>query len=135
MPLWLGVGLWVALAVGVGLLASREFGRSGWGWSVLALLLTPLSGLLLFLLPARRRFCPHCGETLPLHALRCPGCARELEEITPEHGLPRRTGIGLMLLVVGVLTVAVIQCERRVDEPPGPTFVVENPVPFSTAVC
>jgi hypothetical protein len=47
---------WIALSVVMGLAASK-LGRSGFGWAVLALFISPLpAGLLLLLLPCRAAF-------------------------------------------------------------------------------
>lgn len=113
MTMEIGAGLWLLLAIAVGFLASREFGRSGVGWFFLALVLTPLIGLLLFLLPARRRPCPFCAEPIKPSAVVCRFCGREIPVATDQAGLPTATRIGVLILVVAVLLVALSQCEYR----------------------
>lgn len=108
-----GAGLWTLLAIAVGLLASREFGRSGLGWFFLALFFTPLVGLLLFVLPPRRRPCPFCGELIQPSAVVCRFCGREVTPVQSQPGLPRTTRILLVLLVLAVLAAALSQCQYR----------------------
>lgn len=109
----MGVGLWVLLAIAVGILASRGFGRSGLGWFVLALVFSPLAGLLLFLLPARRRPCPFCAEPIQPSAVVCRFCGRDVVAATDHPGLPKTTRVLLLILVVAVLVAALSQCEYR----------------------
>ena len=104
-----GVGLWTLLAVAIGVLASREFGRSGLGWFFLALLFTPLVGILLFVLPPRRRPCPFCAEPIKPTAVVCRFCGREVTPLV-QPGLPGKTKILLMVLVLAVLAAALSQC-------------------------
>lgn len=106
----LGVGLWTLLAVAVGVLARREFGRSGIGWFFLALFFTPLVGLLLFLLPPRRRPCPFCGELIQPSAVVCRFCGREVPPVPGQAGLPRSTRFLVGVLVLAVLGAALSQC-------------------------
>jgi hypothetical protein len=131
----LGVGLWTVLAVAIGVLASREFGRSGLGWFFLALFFTPLVGLLLFLLPPRRRPCPFCGELIQPSAIVCRFCGREVPPAQDQPGLPRSTRILLVLLVLAVFAAALSQCHYESlwwwgSTPP---ILVELPWPVSAA--
>lgn len=112
MPFEMGAGLWVLLAMAVGILAAREFGRSGVRWFVLALVLTPLVGLLLFVLPPRRRACPYCAELIQPSAVVCRFCGREVPP-AERTGLPRTTRVVLLLLILGVIAMAVSQCQQR----------------------
>ena len=111
----IGAALWILLALAVGILAAREFGRSGLGWFLLALVLTPLAGLLLFLLPARRQPCPFCAELVQPAATVCRFCGRALPRAVERAGLPFRTRIVLLLLVLAVLVAALSQCEYRTE--------------------
>ena len=111
----IGAGLWVLLALAVGILASREFGRSGFGWFLLALVLTPLVGLLLFILPARRRPCPFCAEPIKPSAVVCRFCGRAVPPAAEPAGLPLRTRIILLLLVLAVLVAALSQCQYQFE--------------------
>jgi hypothetical protein len=112
MQLELGAGLWVLLALAVGVLAAREFGRSGIRWFLLALFFTPLVGLLLFILPAHRRPCPFCAEPIKPSAVVCRFCGREVP-VDESAGLPRGTRLLLLLLVIAVMAAALSQCHAR----------------------
>lgn len=112
MPFEMGAGLWVLLALAVGILAAREFGRSGIRWFLLALLFTPLVGLLLFLLPPRRRACPYCAELIQPSAVVCRFCGREVPPAEPT-GLPASTRLIVLILILGVIALAVSQCHQR----------------------
>ena len=109
----IGIGLYCLLALAVALLASREFGRSGVGWFLLSLITTPLVGLLLFMLPPRRRPCPFCAESIQPSAVVCRFCGREVSSVTEGPGLPTTTKALLLILVVAVLLTALSQCQYR----------------------
>lgn len=111
----IGAALYVLLALAVGILASREFGRSGIGWFFLALLLTPLVGLLLFLLAARRRRCPYCAELIQPSATVCRFCGRTVPPAGDGARLPLATRIVLLVLVIAVLATALSQCQYRFE--------------------
>jgi predicted nucleic acid-binding Zn ribbon protein len=121
MPLEMGAGLWLLLALAVGILAAREFGRSGIRWFLLALFFTPLAGLLLFILPPRRRACPYCAEMIQPSAVVCRFCGREVPS-AEQRGLPAKTRVVLLILIAGVLAMAVSHCHQRLlwwrGEPP-----------------
>jgi hypothetical protein len=109
----IGIGLYCLLALAVALLASREFGRSAIGWFFLSLLLTPLAGLLLFMLPPRRRPCPFCAEPIQPSAVVCRFCGRDVPSATAGPGLPTTTKAVLLILLVAVLLTALSQCQYR----------------------
>lgn len=109
----IGAALYVLLAIAVAILAKREFGRSGPGWFFLSLILTPLAGLLLFLLPPRRRPCPFCAESIQAAATVCRYCGRDVAPLTLSTALPMKTRIVLAILVTAVLLVALSQCHTR----------------------
>jgi hypothetical protein len=127
----IGFGLWILLALAVGILASREFGRSGVGWFFLALVLTPLAGLLLFMLPARRQPCPFCAEPIQVTATICRYCGRAVPISAERTGLPLRTRIVLLLLILAVLVAALSQCQDRIEWwRGGRSIQVERTVPY-----
>lgn len=109
----IGIGLYCLLALAVALLASREFGRSAVGWFLLSLITTPLVGLLLFMLPPRRRPCPFCAESIQPSAVVCRFCGRNVPSATEGPGLPAATKAVLLILVVAVLLTALSQCQYR----------------------
>ncbi len=112
MSFELSAGLWLLLALAVGILAAREFGRSGVRWFLLALVFTPLAGLLLFLLPRRRRPCPFCAEPIQASAIVCRFCGRDVP-VADQAGLPKNTRLALLLLIVLVMLVALSQCHPQ----------------------
>lgn len=109
----IGIGLYGLLALAVALLASREFGRSAIGWFLLSVAFTPLAGLLLFMLPPRRRPCPFCAESIQPSAVVCRFCGREVLPMAGGSGLPNTTKAVLLILVVAVLLTALSQCRYR----------------------
>lgn len=74
--MWLLV-LWIVIAVVVGVAASHRR-RSGFGWFLLALLISPLLGAVLLLLlgPSRAGMdeCGACLGLVPREATRCRHC-------------------------------------------------------------
>ncbi len=87
--------LWIVVAIVAAIVASNK-GRSGLGWFLLCVLLTPLAILILLVLPSlkpadpqvvrvieggdgqRRVPCPHCAELILPAATVCHFCSREL---------------------------------------------------------
>lgn len=85
---------WILLAVAVGILASKR-GRSGFGWFLFSVLLTPLLGFIFLLVaqdlsqsttgqaisgpPANTHVkCPHCAEWVLPEASVCKHCGGAL---------------------------------------------------------
>jgi hypothetical protein len=99
--------IWVGLSIAVGFLAQSK-GRSGAGWFVLAILISPLlAGLLALLLPPNRLEaaaregrvpCRYCAELIRREAIVCPHCRKDVptqprvahEEV--KRSLPRPSG-------------------------------------------
>ena len=68
---------WLFFAFLVGLLASSK-GRSFLGWTLLALVISPLlAGLFVLVLGTGRR-CPFCRAGVPKDATVCQHCSRNL---------------------------------------------------------
>jgi hypothetical protein len=84
-----GFLFWLGLAIVVGIAADTRR-RNGIGWFFLAIVISPLlAGLLLLALPRRSTMagapvkkCPYCAQMIPLEALVCHLCGREVD--TPE---------------------------------------------------
>ncbi len=63
--------IWLAFSVAVGMIASNK-GRSGFGWFVLAMLISPLiAGIFVLIVPNLKRA---AGEPTPETHVRCPDC-------------------------------------------------------------
>lgn len=81
---------WLIFAVVVGVAASAR-GRSGFGWFLIALLISPLVALILVLVmkkteppiaqpavPTDERTCPFCAETIKKAATKCRHCGSDI---------------------------------------------------------
>jgi hypothetical protein len=83
--------IWLFLALIVGVAADRR-GRMGFGWFMLAVMLSPfIAGLLLLAMRnladepdlTTHRRCPDCAELVLRAARVCKHCGRQLEESPP----------------------------------------------------
>jgi hypothetical protein len=102
--------LWLGLALVVGIAASHR-GRNGFGWFLLACVISPLvAGLLVLVLPnaeierqkqevlKNSRKCPFCAELVRREAIVCKHCGRDLPpesvrgrpSASSSKGTPRR---------------------------------------------
>jgi hypothetical protein len=85
---------WIFLSIVVGVIANAR-GRSGLGWCLLALVISPLLAVIIVaLMPARSapapanatpaaptrktKRCPQCAEDIMAEALRCKHCGAEI---------------------------------------------------------
>jgi hypothetical protein len=75
---------WLVLAVVVGIVASNR-GRSGFGYFLLSLILSPLIGLIILLILGRnegdQRKCPACAEMIKAEASKCRFCGTEVTPV------------------------------------------------------
>jgi hypothetical protein len=111
----IGAGLWLLGALIVGLVASREFGRSAPVWFFLSIFFSPLVGVLLFVMPPRRVPCPFCAEPIKPSAVVCRFCGRS---VTPsrEHGLFSGTvRVVLLGVILFGIVLALSRCDYQVD--------------------
>jgi hypothetical protein len=87
---------WLIFAVVVGVAANAR-GRSGFGWFLVALLISPLVALVLVLVmkkieppvvqpkaPTDERPCPFCAEAIKKAAIKCRHCGSEVPAIIEE---------------------------------------------------
>lgn len=108
--------LWVGLAIVVGVVAASR-GRSGGGWFVLSLLISPaIAGIVFALAELRRRSsrhaasreskCPHCAGSIDAKAIVCHHCRREIPIWTfparPMRSAAYPVGIALSVMVTGM---------------------------------
>ncbi len=87
---------YVTTSVGIVPYVARQKGRSGLGWAILSLLVSPVFALLaLTAVPVRSRdadeiaACPYCAEDVKSDAVVCPHCRSNLDaklvgRLTPE---------------------------------------------------
>jgi hypothetical protein len=119
----IGAGLWLVAALIVGIVAAREFGRSGLAWFLLAIAFTPLVGVLLFVLPPRRVPCPFCAEPIKPSATVCRFCNRTLPPDQNRAGLTQTGRLVLLVLIAVAIGLAVSRCNydirwwKRSDPP------------------
>jgi phosphotransferase system glucose/maltose/N-acetylglucosamine-specific IIC component len=91
------VVVWLGLAIAIGAIAGNK-GRSGFGWFLFALLLSPLiAGFFLLLTgegKANKRKCTMCAEDVRVEAIKCKHCGADLPPVatkspsTPPSGSP-----------------------------------------------
>jgi hypothetical protein len=108
--------LWVGLAIVVGVVAASR-GRSGGGWFVLSLLVSPaIAGIVFALAELGRRSsrhaasreskCPHCAGSIDAKAIVCHHCRREIPIWTfparPIRSAAYPVGIALSVMVTGM---------------------------------
>jgi hypothetical protein len=88
--------LWLVLSILVGMYANKK-GRSGFGYFLLSLVLSPLLGLIVVagieadsekleakaLSTGKRRKCPYCAELVRNEARICKHCGKEIAKIIP----------------------------------------------------
>jgi len=114
------VFLWLVLSILIGIGASTK-GLSGFGWFLLALLLSPLiAGLIVLGLPSRkapqakfayaaRRPCPFCAEPVLVAAKLCPHCRSELPPLVSVRKETRQDLVGpIVASIMGVIVLIVI---------------------------
>ena len=90
---------WFALAFIAAAIASRK-GRSGFGFFLLAVILSPLIGIICALVArpdterterqalkeGTARRCPYCAEVVRIAAVKCRHCQSELQAIEQDRG-------------------------------------------------
>jgi hypothetical protein len=112
---------WVLFAIAVGMLAAKR-GRSGGGWFLLSLLITPLLGLIFVLVSkdlnkndSIRVACPKCSEKVLIAATICPHCKSDLandsafaESVSALRRKPAEDSKNLMIGIGFIVALIVI---------------------------
>lgn len=107
----IGIGFWVLFALVVGLVASREFGRSAPLWFALSLVFSPVAGALLFLLPPQRMPCPFCAELIKPTAQVCHFCGRQVSLQPEGPALTGRARLVVFIAVMAGMLIALSRCD------------------------
>lgn len=100
--------VWFIGAILIGALASRQ-DRSGLGWFLLSLVISPLLaglGLLLAGSGAAEAVCPACREKVRAEAIKCKHCGEALAGVT--RPVERDRGGLQLLALTGLMVAAVI---------------------------
>jgi ribosomal protein S27E len=111
---------WIIFAIAVGVWASNR-GRSGFGWFLLSLVITPLLGFIFVAVSrdlspegiqtndATRVKCPACAELVMPDAIKCKHCGETLTAtkvgVSPEILAERQTGNKISLIFWGIAIV------------------------------
>lgn len=106
---------WAVLALLIGAWASG-IGRSGFGWFVLALIISPLLAGIALLIAGRRnessgptKKCPDCSEPVARDARACKHCGyRFLPPETPEEAAAREQAAEAALQKRRMLAVVIV---------------------------
>ncbi|NYT25399.1 zinc ribbon domain-containing protein [Alcaligenaceae bacterium] len=108
---------WALLALLVGVLAS-SFGRNGFGWFLIALVLSPLIGGVALLIAGKKdggasqrasgptMKCPECREEILQEARVCKHCGHRL--LTPEEALARESAASIRVRNRRLLALAIV---------------------------
>ncbi len=115
------IPFWIGLSIVAAVIASRK-GRSGWGYFFLALLLSPLLGVIFAVLASpnikvvemmqvnrgEAKKCPYCAEMIKREAKICRFCGRDIiEEAQAAEAVKEKENSIEMSLADDKLTVRV----------------------------
>jgi tetratricopeptide (TPR) repeat protein len=99
------LAVWLALAIATGF-AAQSRDRNGFGWFVLAILISPVLALILLIaFPSRfvgpSKICQFCTSQVAEAALVCPHCHRDID--TPVGIQARRAARGQNYIIAGIV--------------------------------
>lgn len=89
--------VWLFLAIVVGIIAGSR-NRSGFGWFLIALLISPLiAGILVLALGRSGKACPQCAEKVQPQAKVCKHCGHQFGTARPSEADRRAARTDAML--------------------------------------
>jgi hypothetical protein len=116
--------IWLGLAVATGA-AARSRGRDGFGWFLLAVIVSPVVALILLMafqpkMAGPAKICKFCRSQVDAAAIVCPHCRRDIdtaEEIATREDTAIRKGNRRALAVLGGFAVFILVAVALASRP------------------
>lgn len=117
--------MWLLLALIVGFVAQAK-GRSGFGWFLLSVVISPIISLIILLVlsvgsgssqvtvdpPSSTTRCDECREVIRRDAKRCKHCGAErVPEVFVQRAKPRVSQPVAMLIIAAGVIILITQCQ------------------------